>query len=119
MDSLAELESAASDLALVVDNGLLGELKESIAHALRGRPRDDYAARPGLKRDVQEFGSLLHDFTGLPVAFCEMAALNQILPGNRYAQSMDTLREFADSIRGQRNRERASTILAAERRAAG
>jgi hypothetical protein len=116
MDSLSELEGAANDLALVADNGLLGELKESIAYALRGRPRNDFEARPGLRQDVNEFAGLLQSFTGQPYQRCQLAALNQLLPGNRYAESLDTLRAFADKIREQSNRERATTIIAAERR---
>ena len=59
MDSIwDDLEEATSNLSTVIDAGLLSELKESVAYALRGRPRDDYAAHPtarliqfGLERD--------------------------------------------------------------------
>lgn len=116
MESLPDIEHAASDLAEVIGAGLLSDLKASVAFNLRNRPRSDYDAHPGLKQSVDDFGGLLYEFTGLPLQLCRLAALNQLLPSNRTAAALDTLRAFADDIRANRNRDRASTIIAAERR---
>jgi hypothetical protein len=120
MDSiLADLEQATADLMLVCHEGLLRELKESIAYALRGQPRTDWEAHPGLKANVDEGGELLHLFTGLPLELCKLAQLNQLLPSNRSRQSLDVLRDFADRIRAEEATRRAANILDIERRRRG
>ena len=121
MDSMFDLEQITADLAKVVDAGLLKDLKEEIAYAMRGRPRNDFDTPEGLarKRDIEGYGDLLAAWTGLPLELCELAALHQLLPGNRNRTALEVLRAFADRIEAKAAQETASTILAAERRRNG
>lgn len=114
--SIPDIDQAAADLAAVFDAGLIGELKESIAYARRGLPRNDFEARPGLKYDVEFFGGLLAEWTGLPLQLCKLAALNQLLPGNRHAVALELLTEFADRARGQAINDIADAKIRRERR---
>jgi hypothetical protein len=116
MDCIPDLNEAVAHLATVIEAGLLNDLKESIAYARRRRPRSDFDAFPGLRQAVENFADLLNAYTGLPRQLCKLAALNHFHPRNRDAVALATLRAFADEIREGRNHERASTILAAERR---
>ncbi len=121
MDLILDLGRITTDLARVVDAGLLSDLKEQIAYALRGRPRDDFETPQGmaLKHEIKSYGDLLACWTGLPLALCELAALNHLLPGNRQRTALEVLREFADRLEANAARQTASTILAAERRRNG
>ncbi len=120
-DSTFDLERITAELAKVVDAGLLTDLKEEIAYALRGLPRSDFDTAQGLaqERNVKGFGDLLSCWTGLPVELCELAALNQLLPGNRHRTALEVLREFANRLKADAVQQKASTILAAERRRYG
>lgn len=111
MSILHEIDQAVADLQTVVDAGLLSDLKESIAFTLRGQPRSDYDAYPGLRRNVDEFAGLLGDFTGLPLQLCRLAALDQLLPHNRNRQSLEVLHEFAERIREQETKRQAASII--------
>lgn len=112
MNSIScDLKQATADLALVVNEGLLSDLKASIAYSLRGQPRDDYAPYPGLKHNVEEFAGLLQSFTGLPWQLCRLAALDQLLPNNRNRQSLEVLHQFAEDIRSQQARDRGTRLL--------
>ncbi|MCC6492587.1 MAG: hypothetical protein IT424_06160 [Pirellulales bacterium] len=115
-DYIPDLNRAVDDLQTVLDAGLLIDLKEEVAYARRGRPRDPFDEMPWLKASVEGFGDLLADFTGLPPALCKLAALNQLMPGNRQRTALEVLREFADRILSQANQANAATLLAAERR---
>ncbi len=117
--TIPDLDQAAADLAEVFDAGLVNDLKEEIALARRGLPRNDFDAYPGLKFDVQVFGDMLADFTGQPQALCKLVALHQLLPGNRHRQAMDILHDFAERHRAAKNQQKASSILQFERRRAG
>ena len=118
MDCIPDLDVAVADLQKVYDYGLLDELRRDIAEAMRGRPRDDFEAFPWLRRDVDYLAGMLADFTGMPLALCELAAIRHLLPECRSNNCCDILHRMAEKLRADEHQSRASTILSAERRRA-
>ena len=118
MDSIADLNDVAAKLATIYDAGLVAQLKEEVAVALRGFPRSDFDRMPGLKFNVQEFAKLLQDFTGLGLSLCEWAAFCQLCPNSRQAIALETLTEFSDRLQEEQAKEDADAWVASKRRQA-
>lgn len=108
------LTQAIQDLARIDAAGLLPDLQNDLAADHRGWPRSDLDRYPLRALMVRQIAMYAADLFALPVADCEDAAAEALLPNTRERQVLNTISRYMTRLSVETSEEPSATDTATD-----